>query len=260
MRALGLLLFLFVSGCAAIQPSYRDERFIIFNHGDFTSPEIQRVKAQLELGAEALTKYIGSVPDHKFPILVNLRPGRGVSTSHHGRGEIELYWVREIQAPIIHELTHVLAGYTPSNGHWTQEGFASYMQDRYGEDNAFPTRKMAHDLIKVLDEERSLLPMLEVMKDRNRTNYFGLGTPWERWLAYTQSTSFCRYIIERYGQETFFKLYDAPFGAIDFQGLYGRTAEALVNDWLSYVSELPTDTAKARRIFQNMKRFLHKGP
>jgi hypothetical protein len=253
MRALSVFVFLLVSACAAIQPSSRDERFIIFNHGDFTSHEIERVKAQLEVGTKALENYIGPAPARKFPVVVNLWPGRGVSHSHHGQGAIELYWVREVRAPIIHELTHVLAGYTASNGHWTQEGFASYMQDQYGEDNAFPTQKMAHALVKVLGEAGSALPMLEVMRDRNRTKYFGLHTPWERWLAYTQSTSLCGYLIERYGQEKFFKLYDAPFEAIDFRGLYGKTAEVLVNEWLSYVTELPTDTTKARAIFHNMK-------
>jgi hypothetical protein len=256
MRALGLFLFLLVSACAAIEPAYRDERFLIFNHGDFSSAEIHRVKAQLEVGTNALEKYIGSIPADKFPVVVNLRPGRGVSHSGHGRGAIELYWVREAQAPIIHELTHVLAGYTASNGHWTQEGFASYMQDQYGEDSAFPTRKMAHALVKVLGEERSLLPMLEVMKDRNRAKYFGLDTPWERWLAYTQSTSFCRYLIERHGHEKFLKIYDLPFGGIDFDRLYGKKPEVLLNEWSSYVAGLSADTAKARAVFHNMKTLL----
>jgi hypothetical protein len=252
MRALGLFVVLLVSACAAMQPSYRDERFTIFNHGDFTSHEIQRVRAQLEVGTRALEQYIGPAPAHKFPVIVNLWPGRGVSHSHHGQGAIELYWVREVRAPIIHELTHVLAGYTASNGHWTQEGFASYMQDQYGEDNAFPTQKIAHALVKVLVEESSLLPMREIMRDHNRTKYFGLSTPWVRWVAYTQSTSFCRYLIEEYGQEKFFKLYDRPVEAIDFAGLYGKTAEVLVNAWLSYVTERAPDT-KARAIFHTMK-------
>jgi hypothetical protein len=253
MRVLGLFISLLVTGCAAIQTSHRDERFTIFNHGNFTPHEIQRVRVQLEFGTRALEEYIGPPSDHKFPVVINLRPGRGVSHSNHGQGAIELYWVREVRAPIIHELTHVLAGYNASNGHWTQEGFASYMQDRYGEDSAFPTQKMAHALVKVLGEEGSSIPMLEVMRDRNRTKYFGLQNPWARWVAYTQSTSFCSFLIERYGPEKFFKVYNAPFEAVDFKGVYGKTAEVLVDEWLSYVNELPSDTARARIIFRNMK-------
>jgi len=253
MRSLALFLFLFVSACIATEPADRDEKYLIFNHGNFTSREIERVREQLQVGATALEKYIGPIPAYRFNVVLNLRPGRGVSHSGHGRGAIGLYWVREVQAPIFHELTHVLAGYSASNGHWTQEGFASYMQDQYGEDHAFPTRKMAHALVKVLAEEKSLLPMLEVMRDRNRIKYFSLDTPWERWLAYTQSTSLCRYLIERYGEEKFLKIYDTPFGSIDFHRRYGKTPEVLVNEWLSYVNELSTDTAKARAFFQSMK-------
>jgi hypothetical protein len=102
------------------------------------------------------------------------------------------------------------------------------------------------------------LPMLEVMRDRNRTKYFGLDTPWERWLAYTQSTSFCRDLIERYGKERFFKLYNTPLEAIDFDGLYGRKAEVLLNDWSSYVTDLSTDTGRARAVFHNMKTLMRR--
>lgn len=248
-----MVLVLWGGACATVQPSYRDERFVIFNHGDFTAAETQRVRAQLEIGTRALEKYIGPVPARKFPVVVNVWAGRGVSPSHQGQGAIELYWVREGRAPIIHELAHVLAGYTAANGHWTQEGFASYLQDQYGEDDAFPTHRMAHTLVKVLAEERRLLPMLEVMRDRKRAKYFGLRTPWERWVAYAQSASFSRYLIERYGPPRFFALYHMPFEAIDSGGLYGQTAEALIDDWLGHVSQLPGDTARARAIAENMR-------
>lgn len=252
-RWLGLLSCFLVSACATMHPSYRGERFVILSSGDFTPRDVQRVRDQLEVGTQALERYIGSIPSSKFPIVVNLWSGSGVSHSYHGRGPIELFWVRELRSPIIHELTHVLAGYTASNGHWTPEGFASYMQDQYGEDSAFPTRKMAHALVKVIVEEGSLLPMLDVMRDRNRKMYFGLRTPWERWLAYTQSASLCLYLIERYGKERFLKLYDVPFELIDLERLYGKKAEGLVDEWLGDVRALPIDTAEARAFYVQMK-------
>jgi hypothetical protein len=254
IRTLGIAGVLLLGACATTSPPHQDERFIIHNPGGFTAAEVRRVRAQLEVGARALERYIGPPLARKFPVAVNLNAGRGVSHSYGGQGAIELYWVREGRAPIVHELTHVLAGYRSANGHWTQEGFASYMQDRYGEDIAFPTQRVAHALVKALREDGSLLPMLEVMKDRSRGRYFGLGTPWVRWVAYTQSTSFCTYLIERYGAERFFKLYDLPVEAIDFTGLYGKMAEALVDEWLGYVVQLPADTARARAIAQDMRR------
>src|SRR4029453_2862732 len=78
------------------------------------------------------------------------------------------------------------------------------------------------------------LPMALVMQDRNRRTYFGTRTPWERWLAYTQSTSLCRYLIERYGKELFVQLYDVPVELVAFERLYGKPIEMLVDEWLSY--------------------------
>jgi hypothetical protein len=250
---LGLLSLVLACACATIHPSYRDERFVILSSADFTPQDVQRVREQLEVGLMALERYIGAAPPSKFPIVVSLWSGSGVSHSYHGRGPIELFWVKEVRSPIIHELTHVVAGYTASNGHWTQEGFASYMQDEYGEDRAFPTGKMAHALVKVISEEATLLPMDYVMRDRNRQMYFGTRTPWERWLAYTQSTSLCRYLIERYGKERFVQLYDVPVERVDFERLYGKTAGMLVDEWLSHVRALPLDDA-ARPYFVQMKR------
>jgi negative regulator of sigma E activity len=54
------------------------------------------------------------------------------------------------------------------------------------------------------------------------------------------------------------KIYDKPFGAMDFEGLYGKKAEVLVNEWLTYVGELPSDTAKARTIFHNIKTLMRR--
>ena len=257
--ALRPLLLLLASACATMHPSYRDERFVILSSGDFTPHDVQRVRQQLEVGLTALEQYIGPVPPSKFPIVVKLWSGSGVSHSYHGAGPIELFWVKEVRSPIIHELTHVVAGYTAANGHWTQEGFASYMQDEYGEDRAFPTAHMAHALVKVISEEATLLPMEYVMRDRNRQTYFGTRTPWERWLAYTQSTSLCRYLIERYGKERFLQLYDAPVELVDYERLYRKTAETLVDEWLSHVRALPLNDA-ARVYFIQMKRLRGRSP
>jgi len=71
-RWLGLLSVFFVSACATIHPSYRDERFVILSSGDFTPRDVQRVRDQLEVGTQALERYIGSIPSTKFPIVVNL--------------------------------------------------------------------------------------------------------------------------------------------------------------------------------------------
>jgi hypothetical protein len=218
-------------------------------HGHFTAQEVPRVRKQLSIGLDAIEHMLGTIPAQKFPVVVHLRTGRGVSYNEHGQGPIELYWVREVQEPIIHKLTHVVAGYTAAHGHWTPEGLASYVQDHYGEDTAFPTRKMAHALAKVIRDEHSQLPLREVTQDRDRQRYFGVKTPWHRWLAYTQSTSLCQYVIDTYGMDTFIKLYDQPLEAIDFPQLLGKRPEELVADWEAHLSHLEVDTTRAHHVF-----------
>ena len=91
-----LSLIIIVGSCATIQPSYRDNRFIIYNHGDFTNEEIQRVKTQLYIGRRALEKQISSISTN--PVIINLWPGRGVSFSHHGKGPIASRTARNTSA------------------------------------------------------------------------------------------------------------------------------------------------------------------
>ena len=252
-RYVALTLCAAIGGCAGAAVD-RDERFVIHNAGGFTAREVQHVRSELEAGVKALEKYLGPTPAAKFPISVQLLPGFGISNSNHGQGPIQLYWVREGRAPVIHELTHMLAGYTWSRGHWTQEGFASYMQDKYAQDSAFPTHRLAHALVKVLQDDGSLLPMSAVMADRNRAQYFGIrGGRVNRWLAYTQSTSFSTYLIEKYGAERFLRVYDVAVERADFTGAFGKPASVLVEEWLAHVATLPGD-AHARAIARSMKQ------
>jgi hypothetical protein len=100
--ALPPLLLLLASACATIHPSHRDERFVILSSGDFTPQDVQRVREQLEVGLKALERYIGAAPPSKFPIVVKLWSGSGVSHSYHGAGPIELFWVKEMRSPPWH--------------------------------------------------------------------------------------------------------------------------------------------------------------
>ena len=95
-----LPLMIVVGSCAAIQPAHRDDKFVINNLGNFADHEVQRVRKELYIGLKALENYLGPMPAHKFPVIINLWPGTGTSRSAHGRGPIELYYVGEGGAPI----------------------------------------------------------------------------------------------------------------------------------------------------------------
>src|SRR5262249_10309676 len=70
----------------------------------------------------------------------------------------------------------------------------------------------------------------------------------------TSWSSTSSYLIERYGKDRFFALYDAPVERVDFEKQFGRTASVLLDEWLTYVRTLPIDTAEAHTYFAQMKR------
>lgn len=251
-----LLLLTGLSSCVAADPAYRDERFVIHNMGDFDRSVVDRVRDQLHAGVEALRKENIPIRSGKFPITVNLHAGEGISASHHGKGPIDLYRLGRKRTPIIHELTHMLAGYTRANGHWSPEGLASYVQDKYGEDFAYPTFRKSHAYNRILIDDRETLPMLEVMRDRRREKYFGIGNLWDRWRAYSQATSFTRYLIESYGMGVYLKLYDRRLEDIDFNRLYGKPAEQLVSEWRQSLKAMNLDLERPQRAYRRMKQRL----
>jgi len=237
-------------------PANTRDYFAIKNDADFPKEDVARVRVQLHAGLTALTADGLAIHTDKFPITVRLKSGAGMSQSFHGAGPIILHFLERRRSPIIHELTHMLAGYTRANGHWTQEGLASYMQDKHGEDKAFPTRKIPHALMKILMEENEMLPMIRVMKDRGRIGAFGSSNRWERWIAYSQSSSFCKYLIETHGLRKFMAVYDKPFEEQNFQGIFGKPVERLVEDWLIMIRTLDRDLTASRNIYRRFSNFM----
>jgi hypothetical protein len=173
---------------AATQMAAPDGKFAIVDEGGFGQGRVDAVRAELHKGLGALATLDFVPRDGLFPIPVRLMPGGGVSNSF--RGVIVLYQLHRNEAPIVHELTHIVAGYSRQLGHWTQEGFASFVQDRYGSNEAYPTYRIAHALALVIASEGRSFPMAEIMRERRREGNFSVGTPWNRWIAYVQSTSF----------------------------------------------------------------------
>ena len=232
-----------------------DGHFLIDKQAGLSDHRVTRVIGELNSGLAALKKL--GVPLHtdKFPITVTLKAGRGISRSYHGRGPIILHRIAAKRSPIVHELTHMLAGYTWANGHWTAEGFASFMQDKYGGDIAYPTRRQPHELLRVILDEGAALPMIDVMRDRRREKNFGKNNPWHRFLAYAQSSSFCKYLIDTYGIRKFLTIYDQPYEDQEFQAIYGKSGPAMVNQWHAYVRGQDLDLRRAKRIYRRVRNF-----
>ena len=129
------------------------------------------------------------------------------------------------------------------------------MQDTYGGDIAYPTRRQPHEILRVILEEGAALPMIEIMRDRRREMYFGKRNLWHRFLAYARSSSICKYLIDTYGIRKFLAIYEQTNEDQEFQAVYGQSGPAMVTEWQAYVRAQDFDLRRARRIYRTIRKF-----
>jgi hypothetical protein len=258
-RAIACLLTLLtvLPGCQTTgDAGAADPRFVIRDDGGFGDGATAALRAELLRGLAALDELGFRPRPGLLPVTVILRSGPGISNSRHGAGPITLFHFARNRAPTVHELTHMVAGYTRANSHWSQEGLASYVQDRFGTNTAYPTYGETHGIVRMMQRNGDMLPMRAVLQARDRQAYFGISNPIERWAAYAQSASFVRWLVETQGgMDRFRRIYDRKFEDTDFQGVYGSSADALIAAWQDFLRSAPP-TVLAESLYAERKRFI----
>lgn len=236
---------------------YQSSVMTIIDDGSHDTTEIAYLRDEIN-NAFAVMAAIGFYDDNvKLPVKVIVKAGKGVS--HIGeRGEIVLHWLHEGRAPILHEVTHIVAGYDRSAGHWNPEGLASWVQDNFGSNAAYPTYREAPGLMKMLHDDDALLPMAAVFADRNRSGVFGKTDQWSRWRAYSQATSFVGYLIDTYGIEDFQRIYNRPINNAAFADVFGKSAEQLVVMWMDAIGSGAAPSQQVRNRYARLKASLSK--
>ncbi|WP_242061662.1 peptidase MA family metallohydrolase [Cytobacillus firmus] len=149
---------------------------------------------------------------------------------------IHLYWVEEGNYPLIHELTHVLFGYT--EGHVTQEGLAIFMQDSYSVRGAFPNfQGDVHDIMKYLMTQEISIPMETLLSADQIFTHSKLNKDSNslRWLGYIESASFSDFLINQYGIEEFLEIYDRPNLTDEIHAVYGKKLNHLEMEWKEFL-------------------------
>ena len=123
-----------------------------------------------------------------------------------------IYGIRENQYPLVHELTHTLLGYGDNfgtnRGYLTQEGFAVYMEDKYGKQKQY-----SHQIMKHLIDINKTISINKLVDLNQDDSYFrpGLINPEDytiQWISYIHAASFVTYLIESYGLEKFEQIYN----------------------------------------------------
>lgn len=174
----------------------------IFIEKDYlTKMEMASFVIKIERGISRVKKYLGEDNiKSKKKVQIHLKAGDFVSSGHGG--VITLAHVKEKKDPYIHELVHIIAG-VGKGGWWLREGFAVYL-DVALEDRLFTNwEDDLHELSKFYMESGEYKEILGIGR---RYDYVHFGKTTET--DYIFSGSLVKFIIENYGKEYFFKLYN----------------------------------------------------
>lgn len=163
--------------------------------------EILSFVIKAERGVDRVKRYLGEENiKHQGKINIYLRKGDFVSTGHGG--VVTLSYVKEKEAPYIHELVHVLAG-AGRSGWWIREGLAVYLNDAFSVNSLPNFGEDLHELSRLYLEKGQYK---EVLGMDGKDDYVHFGKT--RKADYIFCGSLVKFIIENYGKEYFFKLYN----------------------------------------------------
>lgn len=145
----------------------------------------------------------------------------------------ELHIAKENLGSLKHELVHTLLapyGNFPFDISWSTgltEGAAVAVEENY-------------DGIRDCDEYAASILQLRLAKGVNDIMSFTGFAAQASGKSYTLAGSFSKYLIKQYGSEKFLSLYTTR----DYDGIYGKTVEALEREWIASLRPLQTPMDK----------------
>ncbi|MCA1203936.1 peptidase MA family metallohydrolase [Priestia flexa] len=220
-------------------------KLIINNQNGLDNTYVEDVSSDLkEAFKEISSNYKNKNYEWEDTITVNLNGSDGVSNGM--KNIITLYNVVGGNHLAYHELTHTLLGFgnleanefNTSNGYFTQEGIAVYLQERLDpEKKVFPTNSLKLDtIIRYLYDNKRLIPIEELISSEHRDEYYNSNDQNLAnellWKSYVQSGSFVKYLIDQYGKDNFLKIYNSSNLEKDIRLIYKKDIKELEKDWL----------------------------
>ncbi|WP_316571013.1 hypothetical protein [Neobacillus sp. YIM B06451] len=213
--------------------------FKIFNAANVPAERVDAVKKELLEAYDDIKQTIQTDYTPSKKINIHLLEGREFSKGL--RADIKLYGVRNGSHPLVHELTHTLLGYgdnsDSSRGYLSQEGFAVYMENRFGKQK-YPI----HKVMKLFLSMEKSIPLNKLIDLDNDDSLFrpaivGPDGFAVQEMSYYHAASFVTYLIDTYGLEKFEKVYDQPNLGEKLVSVYGKNVDELEREWLSYIEK-----------------------
>ncbi|MGE7951253.1 peptidase MA family metallohydrolase [Lysinibacillus xylanilyticus] len=226
--------------------------FEIVNNIEVPQEKVESIKDEILTAYDDIQDSIHTdyVPSERINVYLN----EGDNVSWGLRSKIILYGIREDRYHLVHELTHSLLGYgnnfekSSGYGYFTQEGFATYMEDKYGKINSY-----SHQFVKSFIDTNKLIPIHNLIDPNQEDSYFRPDLTSQTgdtlmWMSYMHSASFVKYLIDTYGLEKFEKIYNKKNVAKKIEEVYGKNISEIENDWIGFIknSQEPTNKEKIK--------------
>lgn len=248
-RSFFLIFIFLLTACTqdSVVPKGKKEDIVVTPNGEITFEIINKIKVPQEkvesIKEELLNAYdeiqnsIHTTYDPSERINVFLNEGNGVSWGL--KSELQLYDIKENQYPLVHELTHSLLGYgnnfDTSRGYFTQEGFATYMEDKYGKSESY-----SHKFMKYFIDSNKFIPISKLIDLNQDDAYFRPALTNQKeytlqWMSYIHSASFITYLINTYGLGKFEQLYNEEELAKKVEEIYGKNISEIENEWVVFI-------------------------
>lgn len=217
--------------------------FKIYNQGNFQESVIQKIKNETLEAYEIITNSINT--GYNIPTKINVYLYNGEGRPYSTTTDITLYQIQSDTYSLVHELTHVLLGYGDETisqyGTLTQEGYAVYMQNKYG-NPALPSLDIPiHKIMKYIYDNNKNLPLYKLVDPKISHKILNPATrTWEDytlvWIDYIQSGSFVTFLIDEYGIKKFSMIYNSPNLETQIETTYGKKLGELENEWLNFIN------------------------
>jgi len=252
-----LLIFIFLlTACtqdSVVPKGKNDENIVVTADGKITFEIINKIKVPQEkvesIKDELLNAYdeiqnsiyTPYVPSERITVFLN----EGNEISWGLRSELQLYDIKENQYPLVHELTHSLLGYgnnfDKSRGYFTQEGFATYMDAKYGK-----SESNSDKLMKYFIDSNKFIPISKLIDLNQDDAYFRPALTNQKeytlqWMSYIHSASFITYLIDTYGLEKFEQIYNEEDLAKKIEEIYEKNISEIENDWVVFIKNSQTE-------------------
>ncbi len=149
---------------------------------------------------------------------------------------VMMRFVKEDEAPVFHELAHLLAGYSDSQS--LAEGFAEEVESHFrpGKAHAFTPADADPDALAKASVARYPKPYFEAIGAPGYSNWSGEEIRHEYYFA---SWSFARWLIRCKDMKAFLRVLDGGGKDDAYASAYGEGLAALRADWRAYLESRP---------------------